>query len=723
VPAETALSRRKDSISEQRFSLRARKSSATLEVGSFSMRPLIAAAVLAAALPGSALGAGLVQQRDLQPQAGVGALSPGRFELVGAHWRGPGAVKYRTRNLAGRWSAWRRFSAEDALPDRGLERTTGRGWRVGSPFWSGPSNRLQYRTVGGVSRVRAYFVHSPRERGPLKHAELAGAPPIVTRAGWGANESIRRGAPYYADGIHLAIVHHTAGSSSYTKAQSASIVRAIELYHVQGNGWNDIGYNFLVDKYGQIFEGRYGGITRPVIGAHAQGFNTGSVGISVIGDYSSGSITPAARAALASLISWRLDLAHVDPLSSVVRISSGNPRYAAGQALTLRAISAHRDVYPTSCPGQSLYAQLPALRGDVARSGLPKLYAPAVTGALGGPVRFRARLSDAVPWTVTVKDAAGTVVASGTGTGTKVDWIWDATAAPATGYTWAITAPSLRPATGTIGTAPVPLSLQQLRVAPAIASPNGDGRGDDVKATYRLSAAATVTATVQDVLEHTVATVFSGERTAGAQSLTWSPGSLPDGFYRLTLLARDVAGKQVQTSTRFWIDRTLAGFRASGSALSPNSDGVLDTIDLSFRLTAAAHVVVTIRRAAKVVATLVDSDLEVGPQTLRWDGAGVPDGRYAAVVSATDSLLTATQMVPVSVDRKPPPLRLVSFRTLTFRLGEPGTLVLAVNGRWRRVLVRRAGLVHVRPPLRLRGLTAYAVDVAGNRSRTLKARR
>ena len=225
-----------------------------------------------------------------------------------------------------------------------------RGWRVGEPQWTGASNAIQYRTLGRVARVRAFFVRSPRLPVGGKRPELAGAPPIITRADWHADESIRRAAPYYADGIHLAIVHHTAGSNSYSKAQSASIVRAIELYHVQGNGWNDIGYNFLVDKYGQIFEGRYGGITRPVIGAHAQGFNSGSVGISVIGDYSSTSISPAARAALVSLIAWRLDLAHVDPLSKVVRVSAGNPRYAAGTAITLNAISGPPRRLPDELP-------------------------------------------------------------------------------------------------------------------------------------------------------------------------------------------------------------------------------------------------------------------------------------------------------------------------------------------------------------------------------------
>ena len=95
------------------------------------------------------------------------------------------------------------------------------------------------------------------------------------------------GTPAYADNVHVAIVHHTAGSNSYTAGQSAAIVRAIEIYHVKGNGWNDIGYNFLVDKYGQIFEGRYGGMTRAVIGAHAMGFNAGSTGVALIGNYSS----------------------------------------------------------------------------------------------------------------------------------------------------------------------------------------------------------------------------------------------------------------------------------------------------------------------------------------------------------------------------------------------------------------------------------------------------
>ena len=678
------------------------------------MRPLVVAAVLAAAFPGSALGAGLVQQRDLQPQAPRGVLVPARFELAGIHWRGPGLVRFRTRDLRGHWSVWRVSSDEDT-PRR-------RGWRIGEPVWVGPSSALQYRFAGRVTRARAYLVRSPRIAASQKRAAIAGAPPIITRAGWHADESIRRAPPVYADGVHLVFVHHTVNSNSYTKAQSASIVRGIELYHVKANGWNDIGYNFLVDKYGQIFEGRYGGMTRPVVGAHAMGFNSGSVGIAVIGDDGSTSITPAARAALVALIAWRLDLAHVDPLSSVVRVSAGNPRYPAGRAVTLRAISGHRDVYPTSCPGASLYSQLPSIRAAVARTGLPKLYSPGVSGTLGGPVRFTARLSSSAPWTVTVRDDVGATVASGTGTGTRVDWTWDASAATENRYTWSISAPQARAATGSIGSASAPLSLQRLRIAPGVVTPNGDGRGDDAKIEYRLSTAATVTATVRDVFGNTVATLFTAQRAAGKQDLTWNPGALNDGWYQLLVVA-SAGAKQVQASTRFWIDRTLGGTAASAPAFSPNGDGRLDETAIGFQLLNPAHVAVRVRRGSTILATLLEQDLTPGPQRLTWDGSGLPDGRYVVAVSSADSLLEVTQRVLVRIDRRPPVLRLLSLAPITLRVSEPGTLVLAVNGRWSKLRVKRAGVLRIGHRGAVRGVTAYELDLAGNRSRTVSARR
>src|SRR5262249_61703884 len=152
-----------------------------------------------------------------------------------------------------------------------------------------------------------------------------------------------------------------AGTNSYTRAQSAAIVRGIETYHVLGNGWDDIGYNFLVDKYGQIFEGRYGGMDKAVVGAHALGFNFGAVGVALLGNYNSASMTSAERTALVNLLAWRLDVAHLDPRSQATRISAGNPCYVNAPAVTLRALSGHPDTYPTSCPGNNAYALPPTI--------------------------------------------------------------------------------------------------------------------------------------------------------------------------------------------------------------------------------------------------------------------------------------------------------------------------------------------------------------------------
>ena len=119
-------------------------------------------------------------------------------------------------------------------------------------------------------------------------------------------------------------------ATAYSRAEAAAIVKGIQLFHVQGNGWNDIGYNFLVDRFGTIYEGRFGGVDRNVVGAHAQGFNTGSVGIALLGNYEGVSPTPAAQDAIARLIAWRLDLAHVDPTAFLTFLSGGSDRYPAG---------------------------------------------------------------------------------------------------------------------------------------------------------------------------------------------------------------------------------------------------------------------------------------------------------------------------------------------------------------------------------------------------------
>ena len=130
-------------------------------------------------------------------------------------------------------------------------------------------------------------------------------PSFVTRAEWGASKCPPREAPLYGT-VKAVHVHHTVSLNDYSPAEAPAIVLAICRYHRNSNGWNDIGYNALVDKYGVLYEGRAGGLDQAVVGAQAQGFNSETAGIASIGDHTSVAATPETLSALASYIRWKL---------------------------------------------------------------------------------------------------------------------------------------------------------------------------------------------------------------------------------------------------------------------------------------------------------------------------------------------------------------------------------------------------------------------------------
>lgn len=207
---------------------------------------------------------------------------------------------------------------------------------------------------------------------PSQSAEPAAptAPAIVSRAAWGADESLVADPPSYLGKADAVFVHHTAGTNSYECADSPAIVRGILTYHVKTNGWNDIGYNFFVDKCGTVFEGRAGGVDKPVRGAHTYGFNGYSSGISVLGDYENGGTpTAAAKQAVADVAAWKLGLHDVDPEAKVTLTAAGDTGvYKTGEKATLNTISGHRDGFATLCPGATLYSALPAIRSTAGAS-------------------------------------------------------------------------------------------------------------------------------------------------------------------------------------------------------------------------------------------------------------------------------------------------------------------------------------------------------------------
>jgi N-acetylmuramoyl-L-alanine amidase-like protein len=663
---------------------------------------VLAVAVAFLAAPAAAFGEVSLTVRDvpLHGERTLAAAQPARFDMVGLHWRGAGSVEFRAHSHAGRWSAWQPAAPEgEDLPD-----SPSRSWHLGNPYWVGDSDRIAYRLRGRVTRLRAYFIESPEERIPLRRFSMTGSPPLISRTAWGANESIRRATPSYARSIQLAVVHHTAGTNSYTAAQSAAIVRGIEVYHVKGNGWNDIGYNFLVDKYGQVFEGRYGGVDKNVIGAHAEGFNTGTVGVALIGTYQTTAPTTAEKTALTNLLAWRLDIAHVDPLSTLTYTSGGNARFPVGTPVFLRAVSGHRDTGFTTCPGAVLYGQLGALARQAATTGLPKLYAPTVQGQLGGLVRFQGRLSTSLPWTVTVSDSTGAVVATGTGTSTAIDWTWDASALAQGSYTWTISAgTAVRPATGVIGTAPVALAIKSLTATPRTIS-------DATQISYTLTASATVTATLRDSGGHDVATLFTQQHQPGKQTFKLTATNVPEGHFQLVLTAAN--GKSTVTaSVPVVIDRTVTQFSVAPAVTKGE-------VTFAFDLARVADVRLDIQRSGKVVAPVYSATLAPGAQTVGWNAAGTPDGTYAGALTTSGVVGNATRTVLFRIDTRPPTLRVRSFRALRFWVSEPSTVTLILNGT-RVVRSVRAGTFSYRHGS-VRSVRIVARDAAGNVSRTLR---
>ncbi|GIE93095.1 N-acetylmuramoyl-L-alanine amidase [Paractinoplanes rishiriensis] len=347
-----------------------------------------------------------------QPPAAVPALEtiplpaslPARptrpFRLVGLTWADPraaldAAVWLQVREAAtGRWGEWRRLETD------GAKAGDQRG--ASDPLWVGRADAVAARidnARGPLPTDLRLDLINPDAPAPARREESATqqaeprlerraavpmparpVPRMVTRAGWGANEAIVRAKPTLTGPIQVFFVHHTASGNGYSCGDSASIVRGIQAFHVRSRGWDDIGYNFLVDRCGTIFEGRAGGVGRSVLGAHTQGFNQNAAAIAAIGTYDSAGVSPTVRTAIATVAAYKLGAFGNAPNGRVVYPSAGSNKYPAGAKAVLYRISGHRDAGRTECPGNGLYAQLPAIRA-IAGAGPSGLRLLRMTGA------------------------------------------------------------------------------------------------------------------------------------------------------------------------------------------------------------------------------------------------------------------------------------------------------------------------------------------------------
>jgi hypothetical protein len=282
------------------------------------------------------------------------------------------------------------------------------------------------------------------------------------------------------------------------------------------------------------------------------------------------------------------------------------------------------------------------------------------------------------------------------------------------------------PARGTVGARPAALAITSAAALPTILSPNADGFDDTGLVSFKLSAPASVTATLVDAAGATVATVGTGSRPAGEQRLSFAVDNLGDGAYSIVLRARG-ATTEVTARVPVVVNRTLGFVAASERVFSPNGDGRLDTIDLSFVLLRPADVRIRVVRGGKWVANVFRGQVGSGGQTVPWDGkkphGRLRDGDYEAEVIARNELGSVSQRVPFSVDTTAPSLRLYTLRPLRVRVLEPVRLTIQLNGRWTTIDRKRPGLVPIPRPAVLSKLRVVARDAAGNASAPLTYRR
>ena len=339
----------------------------------------VGAPAVAAALPAAGAHEVAVDTRDV---ASSGAVSVAEgFQSAAVSW--PAALDHampelrmRARAADGAWGPWTHVDAETDGADAEVRDVVTSG-----AVYVGESDAIQVTTVDPalelpagvqVTTVSSELTESPAvERAGTVEATTSGSagPTIVTREQWGAAPATCEwdAAPALKGGV----VHHTVNANDYaTVDQAMQAIRNDQAFHQEGNGWCDIGYNFLVDKWGNIYEGADGSLESALIGAHTGGFNTGTVGVAMVGTYTSVAPSTAQLDAVAEIIAYRLARYGVDPAGSATFTAASKTaggRFEAGQSVVLPKVFGHRDTHQTECPGALAYGKLSYVQGRAAQ--------------------------------------------------------------------------------------------------------------------------------------------------------------------------------------------------------------------------------------------------------------------------------------------------------------------------------------------------------------------
>jgi hypothetical protein len=387
-------------------------------------------------------------------------LGTAAFRMVGVSWDHDSRLTDLTGEIRvrddGQWSGWQQVASDaDNSAQSGPDGVAARDGA--DPIWVDHADGVQLRLTSvtgdapvglrldlidpGTSAADAAVTSgtSGVERAAALTAADAAQPTILPRSAWGADESLREracpGGPIYTGTPKVAFLHHTVTGNGYAASAVPAIIRSIYAFHVESEGWCDVGYNYLVDAYGRIWEGRAGGINTNVLGAQAGGFNTDSFGVALIGTFTSARPDAAMMNSAAAVMAWKLAASYDNPIGKATLTAApfDGARYAPGTNVELNVISGHRDVDSTDCPGSGAYALLPALRVQVLRDIGAGLVSPGAlmtsprTLAGNGVVQVESGLIAPGSWQLAISNAAGEVVRTISGAGSGVDTLWDMT--------------------------------------------------------------------------------------------------------------------------------------------------------------------------------------------------------------------------------------------------------------------------------------------------------
>jgi hypothetical protein len=327
------------------------------------------------ALPAAESVTARAAHRAASDHAGEGAVThrtgvipaPARFDAVGLA-RELRPLEIRARNVNGRWGEWLEIAN-------------------GDPAWVGGADELQLRTRGYRPSGNLHYVDVPAP------AELAARTPpepdFVSRSAWGANLGSggcppREPASYGR--VKATVLHHTVGNNKYTEKEAPGLVLAICRYHRNALGWNDIGYNALVDRYGNIYAGRAGGLNKAVVGAQAQGVNAQTSGVAVMGTHTKKGVTVQTFRGLVRWLAWKLVQHGHTTAGRPLMVSAGGPssRYDSGDRFRMPRIVGHRRTNLTECPGDALALQRKRLLQRV-QARIDRYGKKDPGGGIGGP--------------------------------------------------------------------------------------------------------------------------------------------------------------------------------------------------------------------------------------------------------------------------------------------------------------------------------------------------